>query len=96
MVKDLRADLGAGDVPFVAGKLGEFLKRQDKDGRPSHWPLVNELIGALPQSVANTASVDSTGLKHKGDGVHFDTPSLREFGQRYAEAMKRLQAGKAR
>ena len=96
MVNDLRADLGAGEVPFVAGKLGEFLKREDKDGKPLHWPLVNDQISALPKSVATVAAVDSSGLKHKGDVVHFDTPSLREFGSRYAEAMKRLQAGKAR
>lgn len=96
MVQDFRADLGADEVPFVAGRLGEFLKRADKDGKPSHWPLVNEQIAALPKAVSNSASVDSTGLKHKGDAVHFDSPSLREFGQRYAEAMKRLQAGKAR
>lgn len=92
MVTDLRADLGAGEVPFVAGKLGEFLKREDKDGKPSLRPLVNEQIGALPKSVASTAAVESTGLKPKSDNVHFDSPSLREFGQRYAEAMKRLQA----
>lgn len=96
MVKDLRADLGAGEVPFVAGRLGEFLKRADKDGKPSHWPLVNEQIAGLPKAVSSSASVDSTGLKHKGDEVHFDSPSLREFGQRYAEAMKKLQAGKSR
>lgn len=91
MVKDLRADLGAGEVPFVAGKLGEFLKREDKDGKPSHWPVVNEQIAALPKSVSNAAVVESTGLKPKSDVVHFDTPSLREFGKRYAEAMMRLQ-----
>lgn len=96
MVNDLRANLGAGDIPFVAGKLGEFLKREGKDGKPSLWPLVNEQIGALSKFVPNAAAVESTGLKHKGDVVHFDTPSLREFGQRYAEAMKKLQAGKAR
>ncbi len=39
----------------------------------------------------NADVVDSAGLKHKGDGVHFDTPSLREFGVRYATAMKGLQ-----
>jgi Carbohydrate esterase, sialic acid-specific acetylesterase len=91
MVADLRADLGAGEIPFVAGKLGGFLKRADKSGKPSHWPLVNELIAALPKSVPNTASVESTGLNHKGDTLHFDSPSLREFGKRYADAMKQLQ-----
>lgn len=94
MIKDLRADLGAGEVPFVAGKLGEFLAPASKDGQPSFWPVVNEQISALPQSVPNTAVADSAGLKHKGDMVHFDTPSLREFGRRYAEAMKKLQAAK--
>jgi len=91
MIADLRADLGVGEVPFVAGKLGEFLSDKTKDGNPSFWPVVNEQIATLPKTVPNTAVVESTGLKHKGDGVHFDTPSLREFGKRYAEAMKGLQ-----
>lgn len=94
MVADLRADLGAGEVPFVAGKLGEFLAPTTKEGVPSFWPVVNEQIAALPKTAPNTAVVESTGLQHKGDVVHFDTPSLREFGKRYAEAMKKLQQGK--
>ncbi|MBM3858670.1 MAG: sialate O-acetylesterase [Verrucomicrobia bacterium] len=91
MVSDLRSDLGAGDAPFVAGKLGEFLKREDKSGKPSFWPVVNEQIASLPKRVARAAVVESKGLKHKGDDVHFDAPSLREFGKRYADAMSRLQ-----
>jgi hypothetical protein len=91
MITDLRADLGAGDVPFVAGKLGSFLATVDKNGKPSFWPVVNEQLAALPKSSTNTAIVESTGLKHKGDSVHFDTPSLREFGKRYAAAMLQLQ-----
>jgi Carbohydrate esterase, sialic acid-specific acetylesterase len=95
MVKDLRADLGAGEVPFVAGKLGEFLRREDKDGKPSYWPKVNEQIGAVAKTIPRSAAVESAGLKHKGDVVHFDTPSLRELGLRYAETMRKLQsAGK--
>ncbi|OAI56393.1 hypothetical protein AYO49_00790 [Verrucomicrobiaceae bacterium SCGC AG-212-N21] len=91
MIKDLRAELGAGEVPFVAGKLGDFLARESKDGKPNYWPVVNEQLAELPKRVPQTAVVDSTGLKHKGDGVHFDTASLREFGKRYAEAMVQLQ-----
>ncbi len=94
MVADLRADLGAGEVPFVAGKLGEFLAPVGRDGAPSFWPLVNEQIAALPKTVPNSAVVESTGLNHKGDVVHFDTPALREFGKRYAGAMKKLQQAK--
>ena len=91
MVADLRADLGAGDVPFVAGKLGEFLRREGKGGKPALWPVVNEQIDALPRTLPRSAVADSAGLKDKGDKVHFDTPALREFGNRYAAAMKKLQ-----
>lgn len=91
MVTDLRADLGAGDVPFVAGKLGDFLKRETKAGQPNFWPVINEQIATLPQRVPKAAVVEATGLKHRGDELHFDTPSQREFGKRYAEAMLRLQ-----
>jgi hypothetical protein len=91
MIASLRAELGAGEIPFVAGKLGEFLKRADKNGKPNFWPVVNEQLGALPQHVARSAIAESAGLKDKGDGVHFDTPALREFGKRYAAAMQQLQ-----
>lgn len=92
MVSDWRKDLDAPDVPFVAGKLGEFLAETGKDGKPSHWKLVNEHIAQIPKLVEHAAVVESSGLKHKGDVVHFDSASLREFGRRYAKAMQRLQA----
>ena len=91
MIGDLRKELGAGDVPFVMGELGEFLQRESKAGRPNYWPVVNEQLHTIPKTVAKTAVVSSTGLKHKGDVVHFDSAGLREFGQRYAAAMKELQ-----
>jgi len=91
-VVDLRTELGAGDAPFVAGQLGEFLAKENKDGMPSFWPVVNEQIASLPMRLKNSAFVPSTGLKHKGDAVHFDAASLREFGKRYAAAMQKLQA----
>lgn len=94
MVKDLRAELGAGDVPFVAGELGRYLARADKDGKPSFWPLVNEQIVALPKTVPNSAIASSEGLKAKSDNVHFDSASLREFGRRYAKAMQGLSSRK--
>jgi hypothetical protein len=92
MVRDLRVELGTPDVPFVAGRLGEFLLDPRPDGRRSHWRIVNEQLDQLPKLVARTAVVDSAGLKHKGDDVHFDSPSLRTFGRRYADAMLKLQA----
>lgn len=90
-VKDWRKDLGESDVPFVAGKLGLYLAKENKEGKPSYWPLVNEQIASLPKLVPHCAVVESDGLVHKGDQVHFDTPSLHEFGKRYAKQMQALQ-----
>lgn len=95
MVHDLREDLASPEVPFVAGKLGEFLT-DTKNGAPSHWRTVNAQLAKLPELVPQSAVVESTGLKHKGDLVHFDAPSLREFGQRYAKAIRKLSAPSAK
>lgn len=91
LVTDLRTDLDAEEVPFVAGQLGQFLNRGQKD-KPSLWPVINEQLDALPMKLKRSATVSSEGLKHKGDVLHFDSPSFREFGKRYAAAMQKLQA----
>ncbi|MBL8830679.1 MAG: sialate O-acetylesterase [Planctomycetaceae bacterium] len=92
MVRDLRIELQTPQVPFVAGHLGLFLKRERAEGAKSYWPLVNSQLDQLPHLVPGTAVVPSTDLQHKGDDVHFDSASLRTFGRRYAEAMQKLQA----
>jgi hypothetical protein len=82
LIARLRKDLGTPEVPFIAGQLGQF------EGRP--WSDAKRLVDAalreLPQSVPHAAFVSSDGLTHKGDQVHFDAKSCREFGQRYARA----------
>jgi hypothetical protein len=42
--------------------------------------------------VARCTCVASDGLTDKGDGTHFDSPSLREFGRRYARAFLSMPA----
>ena len=91
MIKDIRADLGCPDLPFVVGQIGEFLY----DRGPDHSPyarVVNAALANLPEKVPATACASSKGLKHKGDELHFDAASQRELGRRYAAEMTRLQA----
>ena len=93
MIQDIRADLGTPDLPFVVGQIGEFLY----DRGPEHSPyarVVNAALAALPGKVPATACAPSKDLKHKGDQLHFDAPSQRELGRRYAAEMLRLQAAK--
>jgi hypothetical protein len=90
-ITDLRKDLEATDVPVVVGQLGEFFGRKP-DAEPSFAGLVNEQLATIPLQVPRTAFVSSAGLTHKGDQIHFNTPSLREFGRRYAYAFLSLDA----
>ncbi|MBI3413955.1 MAG: neutral/alkaline non-lysosomal ceramidase N-terminal domain-containing protein [Verrucomicrobia bacterium] len=89
MIHDLRADLGAGEVPFVAGKLGEFLLTTKKAELP-FVPTVNEQLQSIPPRISRSALVDSAGLTPMADDIHFDSASLRTFGQRYADTMRSL------
>lgn len=85
IVEGFRKDLGAPNVPFIAGQLGEFLYTR-KGGKSPFAKVVNEQIATLPTLVPNTAVVSSQGLGHKGDELHFNGGAAKEFGARYFEA----------
>lgn len=80
LINRLRTDLQQPDLPFVAGEIGYF-------NESNH---INSIINQLPQQVHHTAVVSAKDLTDKGDHLHFDTPSARELGKRYAVAMKKL------
>jgi len=72
----------AGDdlLPFIVGQLGQF--KEWSDGRQ----LVNAVHEDVPTHFDRTRFVSSDGLNHIGDKTHFDAPSARELGHRYAAA----------
>ena len=82
LIARLRKDLEAAQVPFIAGQMGQFQKRPWNEAKKQ----VDAAHRNLPEKVARTAFVHSDNLHHKGDNVHFDAKSYREFGKRYAEA----------
>ncbi len=86
LIARFRKDLAAPELPFIIGQLGQFPKRPWNDAR--------KLVDAAHQEVAKEDShagfVSSDELTAKSDNTHFDTPSLKEFGRRYAEAYLRL------
>lgn len=72
-----------GEVPFIAGGLGDFLKVHPE------FPYANSIdegIAQLIQQKIHCAYVSATDLTDIGDGVHFDATSLRIFGKRYFDA----------
>jgi len=88
MVQDFRSELDTPTVPFLAGELGEFLTGSFQ-GKPAYPQRINEQIHLAQKRVPYFSVVSSSGLSSKKDQVHFDTPALREFGKRYAVAVKK-------
>ena len=65
------------------GELGEFVERDFGD-------VLRSELRLTASTVPGCALASAAGLQHKGDDVHFDTPSLRELGSRYADAWASL------
>ncbi len=83
LVQHLRQDLDAPDVPVIVGELGEFQKGK-------FTRQLNEQLALIPFIVPHSAFVSSAGLVDKGDSLHFNSVSAREFGRRYALAFLSL------
>jgi hypothetical protein len=81
LVTDLRAELGLGNVPFLAGEL------LYSGNCSQHNPLVNQLPGQL----TNAHVISAQGLlRDPADtqwNVHFSRDAQVTFGTRYAEKM---------
>jgi hypothetical protein len=86
-----REALHAPDAPFIAGELGHFLYTRSEAKSP-FAKLLNEQLATLPKLLPNSAVVSAKDLKDKGDELHFDADSQREFGKRYFEALQGLSA----
>jgi hypothetical protein len=76
LIGDLRRDLSDKDLPFAAGQVNDV-------------KLINDQIARLPREVPSTGYAAADGLKTL-DLLHFDAPSIRLLGDRYAEAMAGL------
>lgn len=90
MVAAVRQELGAPTLPVVVGGLGHFLA-----ARPEFpfFRIVELTLQQLPETVPDCRFASSEGLQDKGDSLHFDAQSQREFGRRYATAYLELTRG---
>lgn len=79
LITRFRKDLDSPELPFLIGQLGQFGK----------WNAATAQVDQAQQNVAksmkNVYFIRSDKLT-TGDGIHFDTASLRIMAERYAEA----------
>ena len=88
----LRRDLGAEDVPFLAGGLGEFLEHcrlLSEEKRPN-YVKVNAALEKVAETEPQMRFVSAQGLGANPDLLHFSATGLHEFGLRYFAAYETL------
>lgn len=88
LIDRFREDLGSPSLPFIIGQLGQF---EAKPWTP-HRFTINNAHTSVAKDTPLVRFVSSDGLTPKDDLTHFDSPSLREFGKRYAKAYLLLSA----
>lgn len=86
LIQNIRKELASPELPFIVATLPDFYVRKFPEAS-----LVNQALQNLPNQVPNTACISTSDLSHKGDTTHFDSPSARKLGERYARAMQALQ-----
>lgn len=82
MISSMRRDLDAEDVPVVIGELSE--KADEKWGMKDRPKRLNDIYHQIKNEIPLCSVASAVGLKLKADGLHFDSLSLRTFGNRYA------------
>ena len=87
-VKSIRRELGAEELPFIAGEISENIAEGWQVG--DRAVKFNAMLRGLTDEIPHFAVASSAGLALKDDGVHFTAASARELGKRYFEIYKRL------
>ena len=87
-----RKELDLYDVPFVLGKLGDFLDECDYPNLIGlkNYRFVNEALEKIAASNPMTALASAEGLTANADQLHFNAKSLYEFGIRYFEQFEKM------
>ncbi len=82
MIEHMFEDIGCGPVPVIVGELGSYLAEKRNWTRV---PEFNEGLRKLAERLPYVGVVSAEGLNCRPDNLHFDSPSLRVFGERYFE-----------
>ena len=90
LIKDLRADLGMPNLPFIIGDLAEFYGTHKEHAAPDRLKRIKQVREALKNmqnKLPNVSFVPSTGLiSHDEHQVHFNRASYVIFGNRYFDS----------
>lgn len=75
----MRAEVGQKKLPIIMGELGYFSKTVNEQ-----FMKINGVMHQYATKDKRSAVVETKGLDHKGDNLHFNSEGQRELGKRYA------------
>ena len=83
-VKDLREDIGSGDVPFIAGEIAPWWL--------PYATNFNPVINRVSEVISNSACISAEGTKTVSNekDPHFDRESQLLLGERYAAMVLKM------
>ena len=88
MITKIRKELNAEKLPFILGELSENITTR---WCPCEYPRrMNKLLKEIEKEIPYSRIVSAKDLTLMRDGLHFDSPSLRKFGNRYFEEYLKL------
>lgn len=93
IIYEIRKQLNAENVPFIIGELSENISKRWKFG--DYPKQMNAKFRDIAKKVPNCSVVSAKGLALKSDGIHFNSLSLREFGNRYFNAYLKLNSSQS-
>lgn len=86
-----RERLGLGDIPFIVGGLGDYLKDFPKPVFGEYYQQINAQLEEMAKEDALIGFASAVGLGANPDNMHFSAAALREFGLRYYEQFSLLE-----
>ena len=89
LLKHLREELNAPDIPIIIGELGHYLGEVGFGKSAVEYKEINEILSNVAHTEENCYFVTAKGLTANPDGIHIDAMSQRKFGLRYYEAFSK-------
>ncbi|MGJ7922582.1 sialate O-acetylesterase [Neobacillus sp. LXY-4] len=89
LLKHLREELNAPDIPIIIGELGHYLGEVGFGKSAVEYKQINQILSKVAHTEKNCYFVTSKGLTANPDGIHIDAMSQRKFGLRYYEAFSK-------
>lgn len=86
LVNSFRKELGALEIPFIVGGLGDYLGKSGFGKSCVEYNLINQELLKYAENNKNCYFVTGEKLYPNPDGIHINAESQRRLGIRYFEA----------